>query len=188
VFVSPSGAPLAFTVINQSAYTDWVAALQVVARQLAQVGVKLTVNNLSGNDYNAKLFNGTFQLAYAYEAGGPTPYYEFRQWLYSPGSAAVGQPAATDWERYINKDTDALIDSYALSTSTATQHAILNKLQAILLDDVPVIPVTEQVDWDEYSTAQIGGWPTASDPYAQPMGGYSFPDWGFAMLKLYPKP
>jgi peptide/nickel transport system substrate-binding protein len=63
----------------------------------------------------------------------------------------------------------------------------MSKLEEVLLQDVPLIPVTEQVDWDEYNTAEIGGWPTASDPYAQPMGGYSFPDWGFAMLKLYPK-
>jgi peptide/nickel transport system substrate-binding protein len=187
VFETPGGKPLDFTIINQSAYTDWVAALQVVAQELGAVGIKLTVDNLSGNDYNAKLFNGQFQLGYGYEAGGPTPYYEFRQWLYGPASAPVGQPAATNWERYENKATDALIDSYALSTSPATQHEIMSKLEEVLLQDVPLIPVTEQVDWDEYNTAHIGGWPTAANPYAQPMGGYSFPDWGFAMLKLYPK-
>jgi len=187
IFITPDGKPLEFTIINQSAYTDWVAALQVVAQELSAVGIKLTVDNLSGNDYNAKLFNGQFQLGYGYEAGGPTPYYEFRQWLYSPASAPIGQPAATNWERYSNKATDALIDSYALSTSPATQHEIMSKLENVLLQDVPLIPVTEQVDWDEYNTAQIGGWPTAANPYAQPMGGYSFPDWGFAMLKLYPK-
>jgi peptide/nickel transport system substrate-binding protein len=187
VFETPDGKPLDFTIINQSAYTDWVAALQVVAQELAAVGIKLTVDNLSGNDYNAKLFSGQFQLGYGYEAGGPTPYYEFRQWLYGPASAPIGQPAATNWERYQNKATDALIDGYALSTSPATQHEIMSKLEEVLLQDVPLIPVTEQVDWDEYNTAQIGGWPTASNPYAQPMGGYSFPDWGFAMLKLYPK-
>jgi peptide/nickel transport system substrate-binding protein len=187
VFETPGGKPLDFTIINQSAYTDWVAALQVVAQELGAVGIKLTVDNLSGNDYNAKLFNGQFQLGYGYEAGGPTPYYEFRQWLYGPASAPVGQPAATNWERYENKATDALIDSYALSTSPVTQHEIMGKLEEVLLQDVPLIPVTEQVDWDEYNTAHIGGWPTAANPYAQPMGGYSFPDWGFAMLKLYPK-
>jgi peptide/nickel transport system substrate-binding protein len=187
IFVSPDGKPLAFTIINQSAYTDWVAALQVVAQEFQAVGIKLTVSNLAGTDYSAKLNNGQFDLAYAYEAGGPTPYYEFRQWLYGPASAPIGQSASTNWERYMNKDTDALIDSYATSTSASEQHAIMSKLQKILLDDVPLIPVTEQVDWDQYSTKQFVGWPTPQDPYAQPLAGYTFPDWGIIVLKLHEK-
>jgi peptide/nickel transport system substrate-binding protein len=187
IFVSPDGKPLAFTIINQSAYTDWVAALQVAAQELKAAGIALTVSNLAGTDYNAKLDNGQFDLAYAYEAGGPTPYYEFRQWLYGPASAPIGQAASTNWERYSNKDTDALIDSYATSTSATEQHAIMSKLQKILLDDVPLIPITEQVDWDQYSTKQFVGWPTAQDPYAQPLAGYTFPDWTVIVLKLHEK-
>jgi peptide/nickel transport system substrate-binding protein len=187
IFASSDGKPLSFTIINQSAYTDWVAALQVVAREFQAVGIKLTISNLAGTDYNAKLFNGQYDLAYAYEAGGPTPYFEFRQWLYGPGSAPVGQSASTNWERYSNKDTDALIDSYASSTSAGEQHAIMSKLQNVLLQDVPLIPVTEQADWDEYSTKQFVGWPTPQDPYAQPLGGYTFPDWGFIVLRLHEK-
>jgi peptide/nickel transport system substrate-binding protein len=187
IFASPDGKQLAFTIINQSAYTDWVAALQVVAQQFAAVGIKLDVESLAGNDYNAKLFNGQFDLAYAYEAGGPTPYYEFRQWLYGAGSAPIGQSATTNWERYENKDTDKLIDSYASAASPEQQHAILAELQNVLLEEVPLIPVTEQVDWDEYSTKQFEGWPTASDPYAQPFAGYAFPDWGIVMLHLHEK-
>jgi peptide/nickel transport system substrate-binding protein len=187
IYVSPDGKPLDFTIINQSAYTDWVAALQVVAQQFAAVGIKLTVQNLAGNDYSAKLYNGNFDLAYAYEAGGPTPYYEFRQWLYGPASAPIGQSAGTNWERYLNKDVDKLIDDYAATNSPDEQQAIMTKLQAVLLNDVPVIPVTEQVDWDEYSTKTFEGWPTADDPYAQPFGGYTFPDWAVVMLHLHAK-
>jgi peptide/nickel transport system substrate-binding protein len=187
IFVSPDGKPLAFTIINQSAYTDWVAALQVAAQELKAVGIALTVSNLAGTDYNAKLDNGQFDLAYAFEAGGPTPYYEFRQWLYGAASAPIGQAAATNWERYSNKDTDALIDSYATSTSATEQHTIMSKLQKVLLDDVPLIPITEQVDWDQYSTKQFVGWPTPENPYAQPLAGYTFPDWTIIVLKLHEK-
>ena len=121
-FDSPQGKPLSFTIINQIAYTDWVAALQVVSQELSSVGIELTVDNLAGTDYGTKLYDGNYQLAYGYEAGGPTPYYEFRQWLYGPGSAPIGKPAATNWERYSSSATDQLIDSYAESTDAATQH------------------------------------------------------------------
>lgn len=187
VFHSPDGKRLSFTIINQSAYTDWVAALQVVSQELAAAGIELHVRNLAGDDYSAKLYNGNFDLAYAYESGGPTPYYEFRQWLYGPASAPIGKSAATNWERYMNKSTDSLIDSYAETTSTTEQQAIMSKLENILLQDVPLIPVTEQVDWDQYSTGEFVGWPTPADPYAQPFAGYTFPDWEVVVLHLQKK-
>lgn len=184
---TPDGKPLELTIINQSAYTDWVAALEVVTKDLKAVGIKLNVQNLAGNDYTAKLYNGNYQLGYAYESGGPTPYFEFRQWLYSPGSAPIGKSASTDWERYENKATDTLIEKYAQTTDAAEQHAILSQLQQVLLADVPLIPVTEQVDWDEYSTKEFTGWPTPQDPYAQPFGGYTIPDWEVVVLHLHKK-
>ena len=55
-----------------------------------------------------------------------------------------------------------------------------------MLQDVPTIPVTEQVDWDEYSTTAFGGWPSASNPYAQPYM-YVVPDWEVILLRLYQK-
>jgi peptide/nickel transport system substrate-binding protein len=183
VFQTAKGQPLAFTIINQSAYTDWVADLQVVSQELSAVGIKLTVDNLAGADYESKLFTGDYQLAYAEETGGPTPYYTFRQMLYGPATAPIGQPAVTNWERYQSASTDTLLDQYASTASTATEHAIVDKLQAVLLDDVPVIPVIEQADWDEYSTAQLTGWPTPTDPYAQP-APQVVPDFGIVLLHL----
>jgi peptide/nickel transport system substrate-binding protein len=183
VFETPQGKALAFSIINQSAYTDWVAALQVVSQELSQVGIKLTVDNLAGTDYESKLFNGDYQLAYSYEAGGPTPYYEFRQWLYGPGSAPIGKAATTNWERYQSAATDNLINQYAATASASLEHRIMDKLQAVLLNDVPLIPVTEQADWDEYSTAHLTGWPTPQDPYAQP-APQVVPDFGIVLLHL----
>jgi len=55
-----------------------------------------------------------------------------------------------------------------------------------MLSQVPVIPVTEQVDWYQYDTQHIGGWVTPSNPYAAP-AQYSSPDWGVVLLHLYMK-
>ncbi len=183
IFVSPQGKPLSFTIINQSAYTDWVADLQVVSHELDAVGIKLAVDNLAGTDYSADLYDGNFQLAYGYETGGPSPYYEYNQWLNSANTAPLGKPAATNWERYSNSSTDRLLAQYASTTNSATQHSIMDKLQAVLENDVPLIPVLEQVDWDEYSTAHFTGWPSAANPYAQP---YVFvvPDFEVVLLHL----
>jgi peptide/nickel transport system substrate-binding protein len=187
IFESPDGKPLSFGIINVAGWNDWVASLHVIAQQLLAIGIRLNVENLASNDYNTRLSNGDFDLAYAYETGGPTPYYEFRQWLYSGNSAPFGQPASANYERYSDKATDVLLDRYASTTDFNEQLAIISKLQNVLLQDVPLIPVTEQSQMSEYSTQQFGGFPTAADPYAVATPVFEIPDWGYVALHLYEK-
>lgn len=185
LFYTSSGKPLSFTIDNISGYSDWEASVNVIQAELKAVGISITPNNLASNAYTAQVDGGHFQLAYNSETGGPAPYYEFRQWLYSANSAPIGQNASSNWERYSNPKTDALINEYGSTTSTATQHQIVDQLEGVLLSDVPVIPITEEVDWYQYDTSHISGWVTPSDPYAQP-AAYSVPDIGVVLLHLKP--
>jgi peptide/nickel transport system substrate-binding protein len=185
IFQNSTGQ-LNFTVINIGGDSDFVADMQIVQQEFKAVGIGLTVDNLSDNAFDSDLFDGDYQLAYYYETGGPTPYYEFRQWLDSANSAPIGQAASYNYERYDNPATDALLAEYANTTSTTLQHQIMDQLQDVMLTQVPVIPIVESVDWYEYNTGAFTGWPTPSDPYAQP-GPAQNPDFGWTLLHLAPK-
>ncbi len=180
------GKPLSFTIINVGGNSDWVASVNVIASEFAQVGIKITPDNLTGTDFDADIFNGRYQLAYDFEAGGPTPYYELRQLLYSGNTAPIGKPASTNWERYANPSTDKLFDEYASTTSTAMQHSLVDQMEQVMLTDVPVIPMTEEVDWYQYDTGAFSGWVTPQNPYAQP-AIYQLPDDEILLLHLVPK-
>lgn len=187
LFYTPDGKPLSFTMINIGGYSDWVASAQIVQEQLKKVGIKVTAENLSSTTYDADNYAGKFQLSYNGNlSGGPAPYYELRQLLYSKNSAPIGQNAATNWERYENPAVDQLIDSYAATADPAKQHEIVRKLQKVMVDDVPVIPVTEGVDWYQYNTGDHSGWVTQDNPYAQP-SAYTYPDWAVVAMNLKPK-
>jgi len=186
IFVSPSGKALSFNVINEGGYSDWVASMQIIQTDLKAVGIQITPINLAGTDFDTRLFDGDFQLAYYDETGGPSPYYEMRQWLYSANTAPIGKQASTNFERYSNPATDALLNDYATTTSPAMQHSIIDQLQQVMLKDVPLIPVTEEVDWYQYDTGAFTGWATPSNPYAQP-AAYQTPDLGIMLLHLAPK-
>jgi peptide/nickel transport system substrate-binding protein len=182
-----NGKSLKFSMVNIGGYSDWVASAQIVAQNLAQIGIKVTPQNLSQTTYNADTYNGNFQLAYdGNEAGGPSPYYELRQELYSPNSAPIGKSAASNWERYSNPKVDSLIRAYAATTSSTKQHAIVNQLEAAMVRDVPIIPITEGVDWYQYNTKSLTGWVTQQDPYAKP-SAYEHPDWAVLLIHLRPK-
>jgi peptide/nickel transport system substrate-binding protein len=190
VFQSPSGQPLSFSVINIGDYSDWVADLTVITADLAQVGIQIKVDELSSTTYDSDVYNGDFQLAYDAETGGPTPYYELRQWLYGPSSAPIGKMAATNWERFdtatvgqASTTVDHLIDEYPATASLADEQSITDQLEKVMVTDVPVIPVIEGVDWYEYDVSNLSGWPTAQNPYAQP-SPYVVPDLEVVLLHL----
>jgi len=185
IFQTPSGQPLSFTILNNGGFSDWVAAVQTIQSSLKAIGIQVTPENLAATTYQTDLYTGKYQLAYGSETGGPTPYFELRQWLYSANSAPIGTAAGSNFERYSNPATDALINEYGATTSAATQHSIVDQLEKVMLADVPVIPVTESVDWYQYDTGSFTGWVTQSDPYAQP-AAYNYPDWGQMLLHLAP--
>src|SRR5436190_2889964 len=136
VFHTPSGKALSFRILNIGGYSDWVASVQVIQQQLQAVGIKITPENLSSTTYDADVYSGKYQLAYdGNETGGPAPYYELRQMLYSKNSAPIGKAAASNWERYSNPGTDKLIDQYGATTNAAKQHQIVGKLEAVMAND-----------------------------------------------------
>jgi len=183
---SLNGKKLSFTIINNGGYSDWVASLQTVAQGMKAAGIELNVDNLSQNDYNTKLLNGQFQLAYYSETGGPSPYYELRQWLYSSNSAPIGQPAATNYERFKDPSVDALFNEYAATADQATQKSIIGQLEMVMLNQVPIIPVTEAAAWYQYDTKDFTGWVTQQNDYAVP-SVWQLPDWGQVLMHLQPK-
>jgi peptide/nickel transport system substrate-binding protein len=180
-----SSHPLKLSVITVTGYTDWDASLAVIKQQLQPIGIDLTVQDLAQQTYDSKLYTGNFDLAYYGEAGGPTPYYELRRWLYSKNSAPIGKDASSNFERYNNPAVDALFTQYP-TADDAGQVAIIKQIEAAMLKDVPVIPVTESVDWFQYNTKDIDGWPSKDDPYAQP-AAFNVPDVGQVLTHIYSK-
>jgi peptide/nickel transport system substrate-binding protein len=184
--MAKNGQKLSFSITNNGGFSDWVASVNVIQQNLKAVGIQITPKNLAAPAWQSAIYNGTYQLGYYSETGGPSPYYELRQWLYSGNSAPIGQPAGSNFERYSNTQTDALINAYPATTDPAKQHSIVNQLQKVMLSEVPVIPVVESVDWFQYDTGKFSNWVSQQNPYAQP-AAYNYPDWGQQMMRLTPK-
>jgi peptide/nickel transport system substrate-binding protein len=183
IYRDSSGNRLAFTIKTISGYSDWDASLQIITQELKAVGISATVQDENSTPYTADIQGGHFQLAYAGSGGpaaspGPSPYYELRGWLFS------GNIGSTNYSRFKSTAADALFNQYA-GASQAQQVQIIHQIQKMMVSDIPFIPTTEGVDWYQYDTTKIGGWPTQSDPYAQP-SPYSFPDNGQVLAHLHP--
>jgi peptide/nickel transport system substrate-binding protein len=183
IYKDKSGTPLSFTIKTISGFSDWDASLQLITQQLKAAGIKVTVQDENSTSYTADLTGGHFQLAYGGSGGpapspGPSPYYELRGLLFG------GNIGSTNYERFKSASTDALFNQYS-SASQAQQVNIVHQIQKVMVDQIPLIPVTEGVDWYQYDTSHFDGWPTQSNPYAQP-SPYQAPDMGVVLTHLVP--
>lgn len=188
IFQNSAGKQLSFTLICVGAYADQVSGGQEVVRELSKIGIKLSQQNLSSTTHDADLANGHFDLAF----GGPPqlssdgPYGILRGLLYSPISAPIGKPAASDYERYSSPAENTLFNKLSTVTSVAQQEQIVKQLEAPMLTDVPFLPLYDAVAQNEYNSGFATGWPTAANPYANP-SPTTQPDEGFVLIHLVPK-
>jgi peptide/nickel transport system substrate-binding protein len=183
IYRDKSGRPLSFIVKSISGYSDWDASLQVIGQELKAVGISITTQDETTGTYTTDLQGGKFELAYAGSGGpapspGPSPYYELRGLLFS------GNIGSTNYSRYKSAAVDSLFDQYP-AASQSQQVSIMHQVQAAMVNEVPLIPVTEGVDWYQYDTTNISGWPTESNPYAQP-SPYQAPDMEVVLTRLVP--
>lgn len=183
IYADKSGKKLEFGINVVTGWTDWVTNCQIMAKNLTDLGMKVTVNSVSFDAYFAGLQSGKYDASISWTNTGPTPYYLYYSLLGSANTAPIGQNAPSNWERWQDKQTDDLLAQFAGSTDKDTQQKALNGLQKIMVDQLPSIPLVYGATWYEYSTARFTGWPTEKDPYAMP-APYSFPDAEVVILNL----
>jgi peptide/nickel transport system substrate-binding protein len=175
IYVDKSGNRLAFKINVVAGWTDWLTSCQIMASNFKAIGIDATVNVMTFNDYVSALAQGDFDTAISWTTTGPTPYFLYNSLLNSSNTAAVGQKATSNWERWNDPATDKLLAQYAASPDEATQQKALAGLQQIMVEQLPSIPLVYGPTWYEYNTSHFVGWPSQDNPYAMP-APYSAPD------------
>jgi peptide/nickel transport system substrate-binding protein len=184
IFVDKTGKRLAFTMDVVDGWTDWQKDCQLMASDLQAIGIAVTVTPISLSAYLSALQMGTFESAISWTSSGPSPYYLYYALLDSANTAPVGKDAPTNWERWNDPTTDALLAQYAHSPSATVQQQALSGLERIMVEQLPAIPLVYSVNWYEYTTARFVGWPDQQNPYAVP-SPYAYPDSEQVALTLH---
>ncbi len=169
-----NGNAFSMTVDVVNGWNDWDQDVQFIVNDLNKVGIKASVNSESGyTPYFTAISTATFDAAIGWTDGGPTPYYAYRDLLLSSNGATKTTPAGgSDWETWnaatsggVSNQTDALLKQYTSSTDPNVQLQAIQGIEAIMVNDLPVLPLTVNPYWDQWTTAHFTGWPSASDPY-----------------------
>jgi peptide/nickel transport system substrate-binding protein len=160
------GKQVEFTFIVQNGWTDWIQASQVVQQNLNALGMNVHVQTPAPDTIDQQKGVGNFDMAFAVPGGSCSTYDNYHDYYYSKASAPVGQVAPTNWIRWMDPESDKLIEQLRQSTDATVQKQAAYGLEKILTTNFPTIALWYGAHWFQYSTKRAVGWPNEQDPYA----------------------
>ncbi len=162
-YVDKSGNKIVVKYNVPDDWSDWVAIANIIKQNLQAAGIDGEVNAIGDDAYFTARASGSFDAMIGGMFAGPTPYYLYYTHLATSNDASKG---GWNWGHYSNAQMDSLLQQYAGTSDTTTQSNLINQMEALYAQQMPIIPLLNAANWYEYSTQHFTGWPSQSDPYA----------------------
>ena len=163
-----NGKPMAYELLVVNGWSDWNESCRLMAENLAEVGIKVTVSPLEQTVWQGRVQDGDFTMSIGWSVGGVTPFNFYRGMMSSQTKNPIGTSSAENWHRFASPEADALLDQFAATNDPAEQTQIASQLQALYADVAPALPLFPGPQWYEYNTTRFDGWPTEENSYAVP--------------------
>jgi peptide/nickel transport system substrate-binding protein len=167
--IGKDGKPVTFTLQTVQGFVDWLGEAQEIAANLGQLGITVQVTQVQQAAAFANIYSGEYDATMDFSSLQGYPYADYQALLGSYLTAPVGKMAAGDFERLSDPAVDTLLGKVASTTSTAAQNAALGSLASYVYNSVPIIELTVQPGFDEFTTKNYTGWPDASNLSADPL-------------------
>ncbi|WP_277212679.1 ABC transporter substrate-binding protein [Isoptericola croceus] len=160
------GKPFTLKISVGSTSSDWLSVADIISQNLADVGVKASVDAPDWSAVTASYEDGTFDTGIVWSNNAPTPYQFYRGVMSTQTVKPVGEQTFENYHRFGDEKTDDLLDEFAASSDEAGQHDVVERLQAEFDAQAPVVPLFPSPEWGAYTDARFTGWPTEDNPYA----------------------
>lgn len=160
------GTPLEYDLNVVSGWSDWVQSCEIMARSLAEIGIKATVQPYDQTTWQTRVQEGDFTMSIGWSSQGATVWNFYRGCMSTETKKPIGESGTENWQRYANPEADELLAAFASTSDDAEQREIANQLQAIYAENAPAVPLFPGPQWGEFNNSRITGFPSEEDPYA----------------------
>jgi peptide/nickel transport system substrate-binding protein len=163
---APDGTAFEFELNVVSGWSDWVQSCEIMARNLADIGFKVTVQPYDQTTWQTRVQNGEFTMSIGWSSQGATIFNFYRGAMATETKKPVGESGTENWHRFASTEADTLLAAFAATSDEAEQKDIANQLQAIYAENAPAVPLFPGPQWGEFNTSRFTGFPSEEDPYA----------------------
>lgn len=186
MFDDPDGKQLEIQLQVVATFTNYVQEATIAQQELKAAGIDLVLDPVSLNVFDNNLYSGKFQMMLDNFGYSPSPYFYYYNLLSSHLVAKPGMPDYVgNFGGYSNQTVDSALAAIAATTNKAAQQQSFNQIEEQFIKDVPLIPLWESQDEQEFNGNVVTGMPTSANSYAAP-AIYLRPDNGWVAMRLSP--
>jgi peptide/nickel transport system substrate-binding protein len=156
---APDGSTITLEVTCPSGWTDWMAAIDVIATSAQAAGINIKAATPDYGAWNTALQGGTFDMTLNNWAGmSNTPWTLYNLLFRHP---IQDQMQSGNFGRYNNQQMFDLVDALAKIpvTDEAGMKAACSQIQTLILTDMPMIPLWYNGLWAQWSESTWTNWP-----------------------------
>jgi len=159
------GSKIALTITCPQGWSDWMAAIDIIAQQLQAVGINTTPAYPAFNDYLDARLKGTFSLTLDNQANVSNTPWSYYHFIFYNKLEDIATTQGGNYGRYNDPAAFALVDQLdqTKTDDLAAMQAVISKLQTIQLKNLPMIPLWYNGAWAQFSSAYWTNWPGAAD-------------------------
>jgi peptide/nickel transport system substrate-binding protein len=186
--IDPKGNKVAFQVHVISGWSDWVASLQIITKNLQAIGIDASVK--LEPDWNAWYPNAsstkTPTLLWQNAATG-SPYGFFYANMHQNAFVPSGGDGTTtgNWAHFQNATATSLLNQWKVTLNAEKQQSLATKLQQIWLNELPIVPLFVGPRWSTYSTKYFHCFSSPKNFYGDPIFT-TFPDNVLSFTRICP--
>lgn len=163
---TPDGSKIELEVTCPNGWTDWMAAIDIIAKSAQSAGINIKAATPDYGAWNTALQGGTFDMTLNNWAGmSNTPWTLYNLLFRHP---IQEQMQSGNFGRYDSQAMFDLVDALAKVQMSDEEgmKAACSDIQELMLTDMPVIPLWYNGLWSQFSNSTWTNWPneTATAP------------------------
>ncbi len=170
--VDPRGNRVSFTIHVISGWSDWVASLQIITKNLQDIGIDARVKLEPGwGEWFPNATSTRFVTLLWQTAATGSPFGFFFNNMHKNTYVPSGEDAVNtgNFAHFQDARATRLLDRWKATLGVSGQKRIATQLQKLWLDKLPVIPLFIGPQWSTYSTKYFHCFPTPTNHYVRPI-------------------
>jgi peptide/nickel transport system substrate-binding protein len=158
-YMTPDGEPIELEVTCPNGWTDWMAAIEVIANSAQEAGINIQNVTPDYGAWNDALQQATFDMTLNNWASMSNTPWTLYNLLFRHPIQDVMQSG--NFGHYDDQEMFDLVDALARvpADDVAGMQAATSAIQEKMLTDVPMIPLWYNGLWAQYSNAHWTNWP-----------------------------
>ncbi|HEY2672956.1 MAG TPA: ABC transporter substrate-binding protein [Rugosimonospora sp.] len=180
----PTGKAVTLTLSDPADWNDYQTDLTIIKDNLATIGIAASIDKANADAWTDAVGKGNFDAVMHWTNGGATPYDMYQNIMDTAQLQPIGTTASGNYGRFNSPDATAALKAFTEAADDSARQAAMDKIEQIMVEQMPMIPTSAGNVGAEYSTAKWTGWPDESNPYEanQPTR------WGMLDVVLHLKP